>query len=447
MTRTLRIRVNKKSVITEYKRKMNETKIFYNACLFVTRYRHFLNSKNSDQIPEEVKEGFKSYHLDEWLQDENVWLGQMASYGNDFLIKIQEKTKVSLTRKEQQTILRKICADWTSFFRGFAEAKQSKRKINIPYYKDFDYATSEFNKQMVSLVNYDKDKEIKLTGTNAKVKMPDWLKKEEIQSARLKYTNGFAYLEVIYNKAEQKKKRLSKKKVASIDPGLNWVATLTFNWMKKPIGIRGKELKSINQLYNKERSKISSAIDTEKDEKIKEKLIKERNRITEKRNLRIEHQLHKISNYIVNTLVENKVSKLIFGHNNGQKENINIGKRNNQNFVSIPFAKLIQLLDYKCEEAGIEFIVQEESYTSKASFLSSDFMPVKNNEPENFDYKFSGYRPERGKYKDKKVQLIIHSDCNGSYNIMRKNGINLEKVRKTFIKHNNIIELYGITIK
>lgn len=83
MTRTPRIRVNKKSVITEYKRKMNETKIFYNACLFATRYRYFLNSKNSDKISEEVKEGFKSYHLDEWLQDENVWLGTMGSYGND----------------------------------------------------------------------------------------------------------------------------------------------------------------------------------------------------------------------------------------------------------------------------------------------------------------------------------------------------------------------------
>ena len=184
-------------------------------------------------------------------------------------------------------------------------------------------------------------------------------------------------------------------------------------------------------------------------EKIKEEAKAERireliGRVAEKRNLRIEHELHKISKEIVRILKEESVSKLIFGHNKGQKTEINIGKRNNQNFVNIPYNKLISYLEYKCKDVGIEFELQEESYTSKASFLSNDDIPTYI-EGDNNKYSFSGTR-RRGIYTDNKHNLKIHSDVNGSYNIMRKNGVSLSELQEVFIKTNKTIEPVGMRI-
>lgn len=418
--------------------------------MFVTRYRYFEYSKNNKNTSQEVIAGFNEYDLQDWLTDENVYLGSMETYGNNFLVKISDKIGSTLTRKEQQTILRKICSDWKSFFGSLKSEKANNPKVNIPYFKQDEYATSEFNIQMTLFSDWNKNHSIGVTGTKARIKMPLWLKRDKIQSTRLKYKNGNVYLEVIYNKDEQKiKQRLLKKRTAAIDPGLNEFVTITFNWMKKPIAISGKHLKSVNQLYNKNRAKLNSVIDKSSNEIEIKKLIELRNKVTEKRNKRIEHELHVISNYIVKILVENRISKLVFGHNNGQKDKINIGTKNNQNFVTLPFAKLINLLEYKCEEQGIELIIQEESYTSKASFLSNDFIPIKNNEPEDFSFQFSGYRSKRGQYKDNQYNIIIHSDCNGSYNIMRKEGStihSLNKLRKEMLNKNKIIEPFGVRL-
>ena len=233
--------------------------------------------------------------------------------------------------------------------------------------------------------------------------------------------------------------------MAAIDPGLNSIATMTFSWMKKPIAIRGKHLKSINQLYNKTVAKLNGKIskyEKTKEEDKEERIRELKGRVIEKRNLRVEHELHKISKEIVRILKEERVSKLIFGYNKGQKTEINIGKRNNQNFVNIPYTKLINYLEYKCEEVGIEFELQEESYTSKASFISNDDIPTYI-EGDSTKYSFSGVR-RRGIYTDKQHNLKIHSDVNGSYNIMRKNGIDLKKIQKAFLKTNQTIDPIGM---
>ena len=77
-------------------------------------------------------------------------------------------------------------------------------------------------------------------------------------------------------------------------------------------------------------------------------------------------------------------------------------------------------MQYKCQLRGITVITQEESYTSKASFLDNDDIPVYG-ETEN--PKFSGRRVKRGLYKSSNGQLI-NADVNGSYNIMRKGLMN-----------------------
>ncbi|WP_293119557.1 IS200/IS605 family accessory protein TnpB-related protein [Okeania sp. SIO1I7] len=109
---------------------------------------------------------------------------------------------------------------------------------------------------------------------------------------------------------------------------------------------------------------------------------------------------------------------MIIGHNEEWKQKINLGKRNNQNFVSVPYNKLIEMLSYKAEMVGIDVILIEESYTSKASFIDNDLIPVYNKSEKN-NVTFSGKRVKRGLYRTASKRLI-NADVNGSLNIMRK---------------------------
>lgn len=120
-------------------------------------------------------------------------------------------------------------------------------------------------------------------------------------------------------------------------------------------------------------------------------------------------------------LVKEEISTLIIGHNKNWKDKINIGKVNNQNFVSIPFSKVIDIIKYKTEDLGIKCIEQEESYTSKASFLDNDNIPTFN-EDENQKHTFSGKRISRNLYQTQNNQ-IIDADLNGALNIMKKANV------------------------
>lgn len=440
--RTIKIRVKDKKVEEEYKDKMKEAKDFYNSCLFLTRFRYFEFIGNVDKLDYEAR---RSYDVEDWFNNEKVFIGNYYNYGGSFIKKVQRAIGSKLKEKDRQTILRKVCADWNTYFKTKEAMKDTEVKVNLPGYKRYDYLVCEFNRQMLKLTKYEKERLIGFLGLKGRIKAPEWLKEEEIQATRFKYKNNYLYVEIIYKKEDKKNRKGLKSRVAAIDPGLNSIATMTFSWMKKPIAIRGKHLKSINQLYNKTVAKLNKKISEY--EKAKEEAKAERireliSKVTEKRNLRVEHELHKISKEIVRILKKERVSKLIFGHNKGQKTEINIGKKNNQNFVNIPYNKLINYLEYKCEEVGIEFELQEESYTSKASFISNDDIPTYD-EGNNNKYSFSGTR-RRGIYTDNKHNLKIHSDVNGSYNIMRKNGVSLRKLQKDFIKTNQTIEPVGM---
>ena len=440
--RTIKIRVKDKEVEEEYKEKMKEAKEFYNSCLYLTRFRYFEFIGKTEKLDYGAR---RSYNVEDWFNNKEAFIGNYFSYGGSFIKKVQEAIGTKLKEKDRQTILMKVCTDWTAYFKTKEAMKDTEVKVNLPGYKRYDYLVCEFNKQMLKLRRYKKERLIGFLGLKGRIKAPEWLKEEEIQATRFKYKNNYLYVEIIYKKEDKKSRKGLKSKVAAIDPGLNSIATMTFSWMKKPIAIRGKHLKSINQLYNKTVAELNEKIS--KYEKTKEEAKAERireliGRVAEKRNLRVEHELHKISKEIVRILKEESISKLIFGHNKGQKTEINIGKRNNQNFVNIPYNKLISYLEYKCEDVGIEFELQEESYTSKASFLSNDNIPTYI-EGDNNKYSFSGTR-RRGIYTDNKHNLKIHSDVNGSYNIMRKNGVNLSKLQKDFIKRNRTIEPVGM---
>lgn len=198
----------------------------------------------------------------------------------------------------------------------------------------------------------------------------------------------------------------------SLDPGLNNIVSIFNNIGIRPLLYNGRPIKSINQYYNKKvaqyRSELPQGVNTSS--KIR--------KLSLKRNNKIDCEMHQISNHIINQAITNNISKIFIGNNVGWKENINIGRRNNQNFVNIPHTKLISQLVYKGKLCGIEVITTEESYTSKASFFDKDELPSYNPEKHS-NYSFSGKRVKRGLYRDKKGNLW-NADLNGAGNIMRK---------------------------
>ena len=173
----------------------------------------------------------------------------------------------------------------------------------------------------------------------------------------------------------------------------------------KPFSINGKPLKSINQYYDKEKARLQAHL------KCNKKTSKRINSITNIRNNKVKDYLHKSSREIVNFLVSNNISTLIIGYNEEWKQNINLGRTNNQSFVNIPFYTFINQLDYKCKLEGINVILTEESYTSKCSFLDNE--SIEKHES------YLGKRIKRGLFKSAEGKLI-NADLNGSLNILKK---------------------------
>ncbi len=171
-------------------------------------------------------------------------------------------------------------------------------------------------------------------------------------------------------------------------------------------------MKSINQYYNKRKAELQKKLGHTGTTKRIEHL-------TTKRNRRIDHYMHTASKRIIDLLVKEGIGTLVIGKNDGWKQEANMGKRTNQNFVSIPHARFIAMLTYKAQLVGIRVVVTEESYTSKASLLDLDPLPVR--DPNNGDEKhtFSGKRIKRGLYRAADGR-VLNADINGSGNIIRK---------------------------
>ena len=201
----------------------------------------------------------------------------------------------------------------------------------------------------------------------------------------------------------------------AVDLGVNVLAALTSNKPGfTPRLVNGRPVKSINRFYNKQRAREQKNLARGQAPRFTSHRL---DRITTKRTRRIMQSLHTASRRIIDLLVEEGIGTLILGKNPLWKQRVELGKKHNQEFVQIPHARFIELLSYKAALVGIRVILTEESYTSRASFLDRDAIPVydpaRTEEP-----RFSGRRKGRWYYAS--GRQIIHSDVNGSYNIGRK---------------------------
>ena len=322
---------------------------------------------------------------------------------NRLMVGSKDVDYYSLPTKASKQTLMLLDRNFKSFF-SLIKKKQSgnyDKPIRIPKYLDKEGRTiAIFPKEAVSK-KYLKKGLIKLSSLS--VEIPTKVTESNIVEVRVLPRNNHHIIEVTY-KVDEVKPKSDNGRYASIDLGLNNLATVSSN-VVKPFIINGRPLKSINQYWNKEKSRLQSLLKGNK------KTSKRIESITNKRNNKVKDYLHKSSRLLVNFLVSNDISTLVVGYNEEWKQNINIGKRNNQSFVNIPFYTFIQQLEYKCKLEGINIILTEESYTSKCSFLDNE--SVEKHES------YLGKRIKRGLFRSAKNR-IINADLNGSLNILRK---------------------------
>lgn len=359
-----------------------------------------------------------------------------------------------LVHENNIQILRNLEKNFKSFFslykkypdKGYKPPKYKKyhSQMYITYNQGFGtlYKTGYF--QARTTIDFRE----KYGSPNIRIKIPKFIieKYYSINEIRI-YPKGYKKFEAqiiytiseLYNKYYFKEIELDESKFLGIDLGLNNLATCISN-SNLPFIINGKSIKSINQWYNKRVSKLKSKLPKCKTKNGTTKQVswsKQLQNLTEKRNNRINDYIHKASKMIVDYCVSNRISKIIIGKNKDWKKQINIGKINNQNFVSIPFNSLIFKIQYKAERYDIKVIIREESYTSKASFIDNDPIPDKYYENEKFI--FVGKRDGRNYHTQK--GYVVNADLNGAANIVRKE-IKLseedERILKSILLKNKI---------
>jgi putative transposase len=230
-------------------------------------------------------------------------------------------------------------------------------------------------------------------------------KQTHVDCVRIVPRHGYYVVEVVYEQ-EAMQALVNTSLYAAIDIGLNNLATLTSNKEGfTPRIVNGRPLKSVNQFYNKRRAELQSKLRGQRH------TSRRLDRLTNKRTRRIDHYLHTASRRIIDLLVAEGIGTLIIGKNPEWKQEINIGRRNNQNFVQVPHARFIAMLTYKAQLVGIVVIVTEESHTSKCSFLDGEEI--------GHHEHYLGKRIKRGMFRSQ-FGTLINADCNGSYNIIRK---------------------------
>ena len=359
------------------------------------------------------------YNIRQHYFDEEKYLSYVD---NNKLLKSSDNYKILNSNMAQQ-ILKEVDGAFKSFF-GLLKVKakgEYKEKIKLPKY----LPKNSFTTLVVGFVRLNKNSFIlpysqsyKKNHKPIKINIPPLLLDKPIKEIRIipKFNARFFEIQYTYQ-VNEKQRNLNKNNALAIDLGINNLATCVTSIGKSFI-VDGKRLKSINQWFNKYNAKLQSIKDKQGYGKA---LTTRQKTIWNKRNNRVNDYLSKAARIIINYCLENDIGILICGYNNDFQKDSDIGKKNNQNFVNIPFSKFLWKLEYLCKFYGIKFVIQEESYTSKASFFDMDEIPEYKKEVKD-NYSFSGKRIKRGMYKTSKGK-IINADVNGALNILRKSKV------------------------
>jgi len=347
------------------------------------------------------------YNLANWYVRQDFFnLNNLLTYYDlDFILKNKEAYQ-NLPSQTSQQILKYVYRNWKSYFRGLEEYKSNfkkfKRKPRIPKYKKKNgESVVIFSNQQCTIKQGYLRFPKRVNIDPIKTRITERLKEVRMIPLGAKYK-----VELVYEK-EKTDLGLDKKHVLSVDLGLNNLITAVNNNGCRPFIIKGGMIKSINQYYNKQLAYYRS-IENKKGNFTDTKRIQ---KLHLTRNNKLTTLFHRISKSKIEYCIHNDIGTVVIGYNHGWKQKINIGKRNNQKFVQIPFLKLVKQIEYKAQLKGIHFLTVNENYTSKCSFLDKE--PIGKHE------KYAGKRISRGLFKSSKG-VLLNADVNGAFNIMKK---------------------------
>lgn len=323
-----------------------------------------------------------------------------------------------------QQILKVVDRSFKSFFNLLKKCKTGDYRyhdINIPHYRP---KGGMFNLIMSTNAFVIKNGFLYIPMSRAfrashsdvneiRIKFLERLADKTVKEVRILPCNNGKYFKVQYvYEVTPEETSLDKENCLSIDLGVDNLATCV-STNGTPFIVDGRRIKSINHCWNKEMANLRS-ISMKQGQKTTDRI----QRLTTKRNNKVNDAIKKAARYIVNYCIRNDIGTLIVGYNADFKRNVNLGKQNNQNFVQIPLGNLRQQLEFLCWKYQIDYIEQEESYTSKSSFLDNDILPeYKAEQP--YQGTFSGKRIKRGLYQSSNG-TILNADVNGAANILRK---------------------------
>ncbi len=327
----------------------------------------------------------------------------------------------ALPAKVSQQVLRQLADAWKAFREAKAAYEEDPSKFTgrprLPKYK---HKTEGRNILIYTMQAVSRDKKYLaqkiIKPSQLAITVQTTQDPTTIDQVRIVPKNGSYVVEVIYQKAPIQAK-VDPSFCVAIDLGVTNLAAIASNRQGfVPQLVNGRPIKTWNQWYNKRIKQLKMQLPKED----RERVTRQMERITKKRNRRIDHYLHAASSRIIDFLIEEGVGTVIIGKNPLWKQETGMGKRNNQNFVSIPHARFVDMLTYKAALVGIQVEVREESYTSKASFLDLD--PIPDYKPgDETEHVFSGKRiGRRNRLYRAKDGRIICADVNGAYNILRK---------------------------
>ena len=360
------------------------------------------------------------YNVRQYFFQEGKYLNYQKNY---VLLKESPNYKALNSNMAQQT-MKEVDGMFQSFFALLELAKKGKysfKAVKLPKYLPKDGFTTLIigfvrlkGNQLTIPYSQSYGKEHKKVTIN----IPPILEGKKVKEIRIIPKSKARFFEIQYTyEVTEEQRDLDDQKAIAIDFGIDNLTTCATSTGQTFI-IDGRRLKSINQWYNKENSRLQSIKDKQKFGK---KCTNRQNELAHKRNNRVNDYMSKTARKIINYCLAKNIGVLVCGYNVTFQRESNLGKVTNQNFVNIPFGKLRDKLQYLCKLYGIKYIEQEESYTSKASFWDKDEIPVYNDDNPK-QYTFSGKRVHRGLYKTASGYKF-NADVNGALNILRKSKV------------------------
>ncbi len=350
--------------------------------------------------------------------------GKYLNYEKNYALLKNSENYKSLNSNMAQQILKEVDSMFHSFFGLIKLAEKGRysfKDIKLPYYLPKDSFTTlvigfvRFNGNQLTIPY---SQSYKKGHKGITINLPPKLAGKKVKEIRIIPKSKARFFEIQYcYEAEEIQSNLDENHALAVDLGVDNLAACVTSKGKSFI-IDGKRLKSINQWFHKENARLQCIKDKQKFGK---KSTNKQQTIRRNRNNKVNDYMNKSARMIINYCLNNDIGTLVCGYNKTFQRNSDIGKKNNQNFVNIPFGKLREKFRYLCKLYGIKYIEQEESCTSKASFFDEDIIPVYNQDTPQ-TYTFSGKRIKRGLYQCANGKTL-NADINGALNILKKSNV------------------------